>query len=163
MKAVDHIQKKIFERAELSARAASWKKEGRKIVFTNGCFDILHKGHLEILTASASFGDILIVGLNTDASVKRLKGDHRPINDENFRSWMMASLELVDAVSLFEEDTPLELIRTIQPDILVKGGDYTIPQIVGAEDVIRSGGIVKIVPLVKGYSTSSLIEAIQKL
>jgi D-beta-D-heptose 7-phosphate kinase/D-beta-D-heptose 1-phosphate adenosyltransferase len=132
-------------------------------VFTNGCFDILHKGHLEILTRSAEFGDILVVALNTDASVKNLKGDGRPVNNQDFRTWMMASLEIVDAVILFDEQTPAELIEAITPDIIVKGGDYTVDQVVGAKHVLSLGGEVKIVPIVKGYSTTGIIEAIQKL
>ena len=163
MKDIHPYTEKIFLRDRLSSQSEAWKKEGRKIVFTNGCFDILHRGHLEILDTAASFGDILVVGMNSDASVKRLKGDQRPVNDEDFRSRIMASLAIVDAVCLFNEDTPLELIRAIKPDVLVKGGDYSISQIVGADDVIRNGGEVRIVPLVKGYSTSALIEAIQRL
>jgi D-glycero-beta-D-manno-heptose 1-phosphate adenylyltransferase len=163
MKDLSNIRQKIFQKEQLVTQAGIWKKSGKRVVFTNGCFDILHRGHLEILSSSASFGDILVVGLNTDASVKKLKGEQRPVNDENFRTWMMASLELVDGVCLFDEETPLELIRSLQPDVLVKGGDYTIEQIIGAEDVILHGGEVKIVPIVKGYSTSAIIEAIQRL
>jgi D-glycero-beta-D-manno-heptose 1-phosphate adenylyltransferase len=163
MKHTERIRNKIFERPALAAQSAEWKRQGRKVVFTNGCFDILHKGHLEILTRSAEFGDILVVALNTDASVKRLKGDLRPVNNEDFRTWMMASLEIVDAVILFDEQTPAELIEAITPDIIVKGGDYTVDQVVGAEHVIGHGGEVKIVPIVKGYSTSGIIAAIQKL
>ena len=157
------IQNKILTRETLATLAQNWHAEGRKIVFTNGCFDILHRGHLEVLTASAGYGDVLVVGLNTDASVKRLKGPERPVNDEGFRSWMMASLELVDAVVLFDEPTPKTLIDILQPDVIVKGGDYTPDQVVGADAVLARGGEVKIVPIVKGYSTTSLIEAIRKL
>lgn len=157
------IQEKILTRDNLARLAQNWHAEGRRIVFTNGCFDILHRGHLEVLTASAGFGDVLVVGLNTDASVKRLKGPERPVNDEGFRSWMMASLELVDAVTLFDEPTPKALIDVLQPDVIVKGGDYTPDQVVGADEVLARGGEVKIVPIVKGYSTTSLIEAIRKL
>lgn len=163
MKHTERIRNKIFERSALASQCAEWRKQGRKVVFTNGCFDILHKGHLEILTRSAEFGDILVVALNTDASVKKLKGDLRPVNNEDFRTWMMASLEIVDAVILFDEQTPAELIEAITPDIIVKGGDYTVDQVVGAEHVISHGGEVKIVPIVKGYSTSGIIAAIQKL
>ena len=163
MKNLPPSSKKIFTSSQLLMKAAEWKALGKKLVFTNGCFDILHKGHLSILNTSAGFGDILVVGMNSDASVKRLKGDHRPVNDEGFRSQIMASLNMVDAVCLFSEDTPLQLIQLLHPDILVKGGDYTLSQIVGADDVIQHGGEVKIVPLVKGYSTSALIEAIQRL
>jgi D-glycero-beta-D-manno-heptose 1-phosphate adenylyltransferase len=163
MKDIRLIDKKIMNRGELSEASLTWKANGKKMVFTNGCFDILHKGHLEILSTAASYGDILVVGMNSDASVKRLKGEHRPVNDEDFRCRMMASLAIVDAVCLFEEDTPLQLIQAINPDVLVKGGDYTLEQIVGANDVLEHGGEVKIVPLVRGYSTSALIKAIQRL
>jgi rfaE bifunctional protein nucleotidyltransferase chain/domain len=163
MKDVQSINKKILSREQLVTLSGSWRAEGKKMVFTNGCFDILHRGHLEILSTSASYGDILVVGMNSDDSVKRLKGPHRPVNDEDFRCRMMAFLAIVDAVCLFDEDTPLQLIQAISPDILVKGGDYNLSQIVGAEYVIEHGGEVKIVPLVKGYSTSALIEAIQRL
>jgi len=141
----------------------AWKKDGLKVVFTNGCFDILHQGHLEILFQSASMGDKLVVALNTDASVKKLKGEQRPVNAQDFRTWMMANLEIVDAVVLFDEDTPAELIEAISPDVLVKGGDYTVEQIAGARHVIDHGGEVKIVPIVPGYSTTGIIAAIQKL
>jgi D-glycero-beta-D-manno-heptose 1-phosphate adenylyltransferase len=163
MKEVSLVNKKILDRESLVNQSAEWKKQGKRIVFTNGCFDILHRGHLQILTDSAAAGDILVVGLNTDASVRKLKGENRPVNEESFRALMMASIQIVDAVTLFEEDTPLQLIRVLEPDVIVKGGDYTIDQIVGGEDVLRRGGEIKIVPIVKGYSTSALIEAIQKL
>jgi len=163
MKEVSLVNKKILDRESLVNQSAEWKKQGKRIVITNGCFDILHRGHLQILTDSAAAGDILVVGLNTDASVRKLKGENRPVNEESFRALMMASIQIVDAVTLFEEDTPLQLIRVLEPDVIVKGGDYTIDQIVGGEDVLRRGGEIKIVPIVKGYSTSALIEAIQKL
>jgi rfaE bifunctional protein nucleotidyltransferase chain/domain len=163
MQHTEQIRSKIFERPALAAQCSEWKKQGQKVVFTNGCFDILHKGHLEILTRSAELGDILVVALNTDASVKKLKGDMRPVNNEAFRLWMMASLQIVDAVILFDEQTPAELIEAITPDIIVKGGDYTVDQVVGAQHVISHGGEVKIIPIVKGYSTTEIIAAIQKL
>lgn len=153
----------ILTKDQLSVQAKIWKLAGKKVVFTNGCFDILHRGHLQILTTSASFGDVLVVGINTDASVKKLKGPLRPVNDEAFRSLMLASLKYVDAVVLFDEPTPLSIIEAIMPDVLVKGGDYTVNQIVGAEEVIQNGGKVEIVPIVKGFSTTKLIEAIQNL
>jgi D-beta-D-heptose 7-phosphate kinase/D-beta-D-heptose 1-phosphate adenosyltransferase len=157
------IQNKILSREALENMSRTWHADGKKIVFTNGCFDILHKGHLQILTASAGFGDVLVVGLNSDASVKRLKGPERPVNDEEFRLWMMASLELVDAVTVFDEPTPKELVTVLQPDVIVKGGDYTPDQVVGASEVLARGGEVKIIPIVQGYSTTSLIETIRKL
>lgn len=163
MKETSRIREKIFDRAALAARANEWRQTGKSIVFTNGCFDILHKGHLEILERSAEFGDILVVALNTDASVRKLKGEQRPVNHEDFRVLMMASLEIVDAVILFDEETPAELIAEVTPDILVKGGDYTVDQIAGADHVLTQGGQVKIVPIVKGYSTSGIIAVIRSL
>lgn len=158
-----NLSEKIFNTIQLEEQNKNWKTAGKKIVFTNGCFDILHKGHLEILTTSASFGDILVVGINTDNSVKRLKGPLRPINDEGFRSIMLASIQYIDAVILFDEETPLNLITLLKPDVLVKGGDYTVEQIVGADVVLKNGGEVKIVPIVKGFSTTKIIESIQKI
>jgi len=157
------IQNKILSRDSLQQIAKIWRSKGKRIVFTNGCFDILHRGHLEVLTASAGFGDVLVVGLNTDASVKRLKGPERPVNEENFRSWMIASLQMVDAVTLFDEPTPKALIDVLQPDVIVKGGDYTPDQVVGASEVLARGGEVKIIPIVQGYSTTSLINTIRNL
>jgi len=158
-----NLSEKILNNIQLSEQTKEWKTAGKKIVFTNGCFDILHKGHLEILSTSASFGDILVVGINTDNSVKRLKGSSRPINDEGFRSLMLASIQYIDAVLLFDEETPLNLITILMPDVLVKGGDYTVEQIVGADVVLKNGGEVKIVPIVKGYSTTKIVESIQKI
>lgn len=136
---------------------------GRKIVFTNGCFDILHYGHLDLLARSADFGNVLVVGLNTDNSVQRLKGKERPITNERDRAFQVASLLCVDAVTLFDEDTPDALIRAIKPDVLVKGGDYTIDKIVGADFVQSYGGSVEIIPFVNGYSTTGLISRIRSL
>lgn len=163
MKHTAAIAQKTLSPADLYRQVRRWKLLQKKIVFTNGCFDILHKGHLEILSKAASLGDILVVGVNADSSVKKLKGDGRPVNDESFRAAMLASLLVTDGVTIFEEETPLNLIRTIEPDVLVKGGDYTIEEIVGAEDVIKNGGEVVIIPFVKGYSTTALIEKIQGL
>jgi D-beta-D-heptose 7-phosphate kinase/D-beta-D-heptose 1-phosphate adenosyltransferase len=163
MKNSASVKDKIYNRIDLARQVERWKLLNKKIVFTNGCFDILHKGHIELLSKAAQLGDILIVGLNADASVKKLKGEDRPVNDENFRSEIMAGLLIVDAVSLFEEDTPYELIETIVPDILVKGGDYKPEDVVGAETVIKNGGNVEIIPLVKGYSTTGIIQKIREL
>ncbi|MGN6492393.1 MAG: D-glycero-beta-D-manno-heptose 1-phosphate adenylyltransferase [Agriterribacter sp.] len=163
MKYPQLIKNKILTVDGIRHQVKRWKLLGKKIVFTNGCFDILHNGHIEILSQAAQSGDVLVIGVNADASVKRLKGSSRPVNNETFRSLMLASLTIVDAVVIFEEDTPLSLITEIEPDVLLKGGDYTIDQIVGAEEVIKSGGEVKIVPLVKGFSTTSLIQKIQEL
>jgi D-beta-D-heptose 7-phosphate kinase/D-beta-D-heptose 1-phosphate adenosyltransferase len=129
----------------------------KKIAFTNGVFDILHQGHIYSLSQAAKEADYLIVGLNSDTSVKRLKGETRPINNEESRALLLVSLLIVDAVVIFEEDTPLELIKSIMPDVLVKGGDYTVEQIAGAKEVIENGGRVVINPLVDGFSTTSLI------
>lgn len=163
MKYPQLIKNKILTLDGIRHQVKRWKLLGKKIVFTNGCFDILHNGHIEILSQAAESGDVLVIGVNADASVKRLKGNTRPVNNETFRSLMLASLTIVDAVVIFEEDTPLSLITDIEPDVLLKGGDYTIEQIVGAEEVIKSGGEVKIVPLVKGFSTTSIIQKIQEL
>jgi rfaE bifunctional protein nucleotidyltransferase chain/domain len=152
-----------MDREALKAHCNMWRSMGKKIVFTNGCFDILHHGHLDLIAKAADLGNILIVGVNTDASVKRLKGDERPMNNEKDRAFQLASLLCVDAVCLFDEDTPKELIELAKPDVLVKGGDYTIAKIVGADFVLANGGSVEVVPFVNGYSTSSLIERIKKL
>jgi len=150
-------------REELLQQAERWRLLGKRIVFTNGCFDILHKGHLHSLSEAASFGDVLVVGANADASVQKLKGPHRPINNQNDRALVLASLVVTDVIVIFEEDTPQALIEALQPDVLVKGGDYTVEQIAGAADVLRRGGEVKIVPLVAGYSTTGLIQKIHSL
>ncbi|MCR6642375.1 MAG: D-glycero-beta-D-manno-heptose 1-phosphate adenylyltransferase [Sporocytophaga sp.] len=139
----------------------SWKERGEKVVFTNGCFDILHLGHADYLEKSRSLGDRLIVGVNTDASVKKLKGPERPVNPEYARARLLAALEFVDAVILFDEDTPFELISHVIPDILVKGNDYTIENIVGADIVMKHGGEVKTISLVDGFSTTGIIGKIK--
>lgn len=157
------IPEKIFDRPRLVQKVQEWKKAGKRIVFTNGCFDIMHKGHLEILNRSAELGDILVVALNADASVRKLKGNQRPVNNQDFRSQMIASLEVVDAVIVFGEETPAELVQAITPDVMVKGGDYTVDQIAGADHVIRHGGQVKIIPFIEGFSTTGIIAAIQRL
>ena len=138
-----------------------WQMLSQKIVFTNGCFDILHAGHIHTLTTAADFGKKLIVGLNTDASVSKLKPG-RPLQNQDSRALVLSALNCVDAIILFEEETPLELINFIQPDVLVKGGDYSIDQIVGSKEVIASGGKVEVVPLLKGFSTTSIEEKIKK-
>jgi rfaE bifunctional protein nucleotidyltransferase chain/domain len=136
---------------------------GKRIVFTNGCFDILHHGHLDLLAKAADMGNVLIVGLNTDASVQRLKGPERPITNENDRLFQVASLLVTSAVCLFDEDTPAELIAALKPDVLVKGGDYTIDTIVGADFVQNNGGEVAVIPFVDGYSTTGIISKIKGL
>jgi D-glycero-beta-D-manno-heptose 1-phosphate adenylyltransferase len=155
------IRHKILTRPELEKKLAQWRLLGKTIVFTNGCFDILHAGHIASLTEAAQQGDILIVGLNADASIKGLKGPNRPVNDEHSRALLLASLLMVDAVVLFSEPTPLELILAIQPDVLVKGGDYKVEDIAGAKEVISRGGKVIINPIVEGFSTTSIINKIQ--
>jgi rfaE bifunctional protein nucleotidyltransferase chain/domain len=157
MTTLEVTQNKIMDRAVLSNRVAMWKFLNQKIVFTNGCFDILHRGHIEYLSSARDNGAVLIIGVNTDASVKRIKGENRPVQDEMTRAMVLASLRFVDAVTLFDEDTPLELIKAIQPDVLVKGGDYTPETIVGADTVKENGGEVVIIPLTEGFSTSNIL------
>lgn len=163
MDKVQWITNKIVSRDVLSHRINGWRALGKKIVFTNGVFDILHHGHLDYLAKAASHGNILVVGVNSDLSVKRLKGEERPLNHENDRAFQLASLMFVDAVCIFEEDTPRTLIELVQPDVLAKGGDYTIETIVGSDFVLQRGGQVEVIPFVQGYSTTSLIERIKKL
>lgn len=139
------------------------KLSGYSIVFTNGCFDILHRGHVAYLQSAKSMGDILIVGMNTDASVKRLKGEERPINTLEDRAYVLSALKSVDYVVPFDEDTPITLIQSIKPDVLVKGGDYTMDTIIGAKEVHAYGGKVEIIPFVEGKSTSSIIDAIRRV
>jgi D-glycero-beta-D-manno-heptose 1-phosphate adenylyltransferase len=158
MKTIQAIPDKIFTLNELKSQLNRWRLLDKKIVFTNGVFDILHEGHIASLSEAALYGHVLIVGINADASVKRLKGESRPVNNEGSRTLLMASLVMVDAVILFEEDTPLNLISALLPDVLVKGGDYTIDQIVGATEVIANGGEVKIAPILEGFSTTGIIE-----
>lgn len=161
MRLVENIHQKIKTVTEAKQLIAAWKVVGKTVAFTNGCFDILHPGHLYSLGETAKEADYLIVGLNSDASVKRLKGPERPINNTHDRALILANLVLVDMVVIFEEDTPLELISTLLPDVLVKGGDYTIDTIVGAKEVIANGGKVIINPIVAGFSTTNTIEKIK--
>jgi D-beta-D-heptose 7-phosphate kinase / D-beta-D-heptose 1-phosphate adenosyltransferase len=152
-----HAEEKVLPLERLQARAASWRSSGKRIVFTNGCFDILHVGHISLLAAARRQGEKLIVGINSDASVKRLKGPSRPLVGELERAQMLAALTAVDAVVIFAEDTPLAVIEALRPDVLVKGGDYTETTIVGAPEVRSWGGTVKIIPIVAGFSTTQLI------
>ncbi len=161
MKSVSAIEKKIFTLPQMLAQIASWRVINKKIAFTNGCFDILHEGHIFSLSQAAAEADYLIVGVNSDSSTKRLKGPERPVNHEHSRALLLASLVIVDAVVIFDEDTPLELITAIKPDVLVKGGDYTIEQIVGSKEVIANGGRVVINPIVEGFSTTGIIQQIK--
>ncbi|HOW24352.1 MAG TPA: D-glycero-beta-D-manno-heptose 1-phosphate adenylyltransferase [Bacteroidales bacterium] len=162
MEKIDQIQSRILDLPSLNRMLAIWRFRGEKIVFTNGCFDILHPGHIEYLSKAADLGDVLIIGLNSDESVRRLKGENRPVNSETARAQVLASLRFVTAVVLFGEDTPYELIRTVQPDVLVKGGDYTAEEIVGNDIVTASGGQVVILGFLPGYSTSHLIRKIRE-
>ena len=148
----------MLEQKKILAYVTSTRKTNKKIVFTNGCFDLLHKGHRDLIKQSFSFGDILIVGLNSDESVKRLKGKNRPIQSEVDRKNALLDTGYVNQVYIFDNDTPLELINLIKPDILVKGGDYTPNEIVGYEEITSLGGVVRIVPLTPGFSTTSTIE-----
>ena len=154
----EKINNKILDGNGLAEWLEDCRKNGRKIVFTNGCFDILHRGHVEYLSKAAAFGDVMIVGLNSDASVKRLKGPSRPVNDEFARAFVLAGLGFVSAVVLFDEDTPYNLIKTVQPDFLVKGSDYKPENIVGYDIVTAKGGKVVTVDLVEGFSTTKTIE-----
>jgi D-glycero-beta-D-manno-heptose 1-phosphate adenylyltransferase len=157
------IRHKIFSLKEIVFQINRWKLISKTISFTNGCFDILHSGHIASLSEAAREADFLIVGVNSDASANRLKGPGRPVMDEQSRALMLASLVMVDAIVIFEEDTPLALIELLQPDVLVKGGDYTIEQIVGAKEVIAAGGRVVINPILPGFSTTGIIGKIRSL
>ncbi|HXE75675.1 MAG TPA: D-glycero-beta-D-manno-heptose 1-phosphate adenylyltransferase [Candidatus Xenobia bacterium] len=153
---------KILSRDALIIRRRQWKDNGKRVVFTNGCFDLLHVGHVRLLQQARAEGDALVVGLNSDASVQRLKGAGRPLVAQADRAELLAALECVDAVTIFEEDTPRELIAAVLPDVLVKGGDWAADRIVGREEVEANGGKVVVVPYVEGHSTSALIEKLRK-
>jgi D-glycero-beta-D-manno-heptose 1-phosphate adenylyltransferase len=156
------LQRKILTKEIVVKRINIWRMFNKKIVFTNGCFDILHQGHVDYLCKAKDLGNILIVGLNTDASVKRLnKSPERPINKEQSRAFVLASLVLIDAIVLFDEDTPYELIKTVQPDVLVKGADYKPEEIVGSDIVKAHGGEVVTIELTEGFSTTELIKRIK--
>ncbi|MEO6812501.1 MAG: D-glycero-beta-D-manno-heptose 1-phosphate adenylyltransferase [Ginsengibacter sp.] len=161
MKKSDTIRERILKQEEVVPQVIRWRLKSKTIAFTNGVFDILHEGHIAVLAKAASFADILVVGVNSDESVKRLKGNNRPVNKEQSRALLLASLIMVDAVVIFNEETPLELIKKIKPDVLVKGGDYTIDTVVGATEVISDGGKVEIIPLEEGFSTTGTIERIK--
>ena len=152
-------EQKILTREEATGRFARPRDE--RVVFTNGCFDILHRGHVEYLYAARALGDRLVVGLNTDASVRRLKGPERPLVPEDDRAFVLAGLACVDAVVLFDEDTPAALVENIVPDVLVKGGDYRVEEIVGGDAVRAAGGEVVVIPFVPGRSTTSIVERIR--
>ena len=155
-----HFSEKIFDLYSISEKVNNWKRKNH-IVFTNGCFDILHLGHIDYLFKASKFGDKLIVGLNADKSIQRIKGESRPIQNESSRASILASLSCVDAVVLFHDDTPKQLIELIQPNTLVKGADYKVKDIIGSDFVIANGGSVETIPFLEGYSTSHIIKSIK--
>lgn len=157
MKLSETPETKILIKEELIKKVNHWRSGNKKIVFTNGCFDMLHPGHIYSLLQASKEGDCLVIGINADISVKKLKGKDRPVNTESSRALVVASLAMVDAVCIFSEETPLELIKSILPDVLVKGGDYTVDQIAGAKEVIAAGGKVVFNPILEGYSTTAII------
>lgn len=157
------VAQKIVDINGLQRLLHHWRVLGDKIVFTNGCFDVLHAGHVSLLGQCAEFGDRVIVGLNSDQSIKKIKGDARPIQQEEDRALLLASIQYVDAVILFDEETPLTLIENIHPDVLVKGGDYTLNNVVGANEVIAHGGKVELVEIVSGKSTTDIATKISRL
>jgi len=159
---MEQYRKKIKDLPDLKKEIAALRSQGKRIVFTNGCFDLLHPGHMRYLYAARQLGDYLVVAVNTDRSVKTIKGANRPIQSQDERTELLAALSFVDAVVLFDEDTPLEVIQHLVPNVLVKGGDWTEAKIIGADVVKKSGGVVKSLPFVAGYSTTALIERIVK-
>jgi rfaE bifunctional protein nucleotidyltransferase chain/domain len=161
--APETTDKRIFDRISAARMVNVWRLKSDRIVFTNGCFDILHRGHVEYLQEAAALGDRLVVGVNSDASVRRLgKGEDRPLNDQDSRAKVLAALRCVDTVVIFDEDTPLELITALQPDVVAKGGDWKPEQIVGADVVNARGGEVRSLKLVDGFSTTALVEKIRR-
>jgi len=160
MKKSDTLKERIFTQEELQKEVTRLRLKSKTIAFTNGVFDILHEGHIAVLAEAASFADVLIVGVNSDSSVKRLKGDGRPVNGQDSRALILASLIMVDIVVIFDEETPLELIKMIKPDVLVKGGDYTLETMVGAKEVLANGGRVEFIPFRQGFSTTNIIKKI---
>jgi rfaE bifunctional protein nucleotidyltransferase chain/domain len=154
------LQAKVYTTNTLQSQLKEWRKNDQKIVFTNGCFDLLHLGHVDYLAKAKDLGDKLIIGLNTDSSVSRIKGPSRPVKDQKSRATILAAMQFVDAVILFDEETPINLITSLAPDVLVKGGDYTLEGIVGHEIVLEKGGDVKTIAFVDGYSSSKLIDKI---
>ncbi len=161
MQPLQLLRSKIVAWEKASQLSGQWQANKQSVVFTNGCFDLIHYGHLDYLARAAALGDRLVIGLNDDASVSRLKGPHRPIKDLKSRQYLLAALVFIDLVVVFGEDTPLQLIQKLSPDVLVKGGDYTPDTIVGADYVRRQGGEVKVIPFVPGYSTTTLEEKIR--
>ena len=162
MSHLNKLNTKIYSLEELENQVNAWKQAGEEVVFTNGCFDIIHRGHIEVLAQTADLGNRLIVGLNSDSSIQKLKGKNRPIIDEQSRAILLASFSFVDAVVLFSEETPINLISTLKPDMLAKGGDYEINTIVGHKVVQENGGQVILVPFVDGFSSTTIIDNIKK-
>ncbi len=156
-----YFKDKIHSLQELISKVEELRGDNKKIVFTNGCFDIIHRGHVSYLSEAAALGDFLIVGVNSDSSVQRLKGKNRPLQDETSRAEILAALECVGAIVIFSEDTPIELIKAIRPDVLVKGGDYSVDTVVGAQEVLDGGGSVELLSFLPGYSTSSIEDKIK--
>ena len=156
------LNSKVYYLDTLTNQVKQWKMAGKKVVFTNGCFDIIHRGHIEVLARTADLGDKLIIGLNSDQSIQKIKGEDRPVIDEQSRAILLAALSFVDAIVLFSEDTPLELISALLPNVLAKGGDYEIETIVGHEIVQKNGGKVKLVPFLDGFSSTTIIDKIKK-
>ena len=161
MGAFEKIRDKVQNLEESKITVQEWQKENQKVVFTNGCFDLLHLGHIDYLSKAKDLGTKLIVGVNSSESVSKLKGPSRPINSTESRATMLAAFEFIDLVIVFNEETPLNLISNLVPNILVKGGDYSFETIVGAKNVIKYGGAVKIIPFLKGYSTTNIVTKIQ--
>ena len=153
---------KIIAFAKIAEQVRKWRKEGRSLVFTNGCFDLLHAGHVRYLQTAATFGDIFMLGLNSDSSVRKLKGRQRPIMLQADRAFLLSALEVIDCVVVFDEETPERLIETVLPDVLVKGGDYLAEDIVGYDIVMNNGGMVEIVPFVEGKSTTGIVNLIME-
>lgn len=162
MKQIQSIKNKIYNIDKLVLQLKVWEKEGKKIVFTNGCFDIIHQGHIDYLAKAKDLGDKLIIGLNTDQSVSTIKGKNRPIQDEKSRAIILASMQFVDAIIYFSDPTPYELIKAIEPDILVKGADYKPEDIVGYDIVKQKGGEIKTIEFLEGFSTTSIENKIIK-
>jgi len=162
MSNLKNIKSKIYSLSDLKIQSDKWKENGEKIVFTNGCFDLVHRGHIEVLANTADLGDKLIIGLNSDSSIKELKGENRPIMDEISRAILLASLQFVDAIVFFSEETPYKLIETLIPDVLAKGGDYKVTEIAGNGVVLENGGEVILVPFIDGFSSTNIVEKIKQ-
>ena len=152
----------LFTKEKIKEQCNVWKNTSKTIVFTNGCFDLLHRGHIDLLEKAATLGDVLIVGLNSDKSVKNIKGTDRPIESEKLRIEHLFNMGMISAICLFDDDTPLKLIQIIKPDILVKGGDYQPDDIVGSKEIVKQGGRVEIIPLTPGYSTTISIKKMKR-